>query len=237
MHIDLSYYSEKGSRSDNEDAVSLLESCGGVLAIVADGLGGHADGALAASRVVTVMNQMLHGKRPSQALLQEAIRQASREIYENQKSGKPMHSTVAALWMDEKSCLAAHVGDSRIYQLRDDRIVFRTMDHSIAQMAVLIGEMEEADIRGSRDRNKLIRVLGTQEAPRVDICPLSLCPGDRLLICSDGFWENVTENIMLETMQKTDTARSWLAQMRRHLESGEVPARDNHSAVVWIING
>ena len=147
-----------------------------------------------------------------------------------------MRTTMAALWLGDYGALAANVGDSRIYQFREDRIVYQSLDHSVAQMAVLVGELEQSEIRRSKDRNKLIRVLGDENDPKVDLQPLLVKPGDRFLLCSDGFWEPVTEEKMLQTMAQSTTAQQWLSQMRRIVEQAGNPNQDNHTAIALIVN-
>lgn len=236
MDISISYYTAKGKRQNNEDAVSLLEGGNSLLAIVADGLGGHDDGEIASGQAVATLNRQLQGQQPDEDRLLDAVCQASRDIFNARDPRHPMRTTLAALWLGDYSALAANVGDSRIYQFRQDRIVYQSMDHSVAQMAVLVGEMDAADIRRSKDRNKLIRVLGDEADPKVDLQTLLVKPGDRFLLCSDGFWEPVTEEMMLQTMADSSTAQQWLARMRRIVEEAGNPCQDNHTAIALIVN-
>lgn len=236
MDISISYYTAKGKRQNNEDAVSLLEGGNNLLAIVADGLGGHEDGEIASNQAVATMNRLLQSRMPDEDRLVEAIQQASQDIFQAQNPKCPMHTTVAALWLGDQSTIAANVGDSRIYQFRNGSILYQSLDHSVAQMAVLVGEMDPAEIRQSRDRNKLIRVLGDAGVPKVDSRPLFVQPGDRFLICSDGFWEAVTEIQMLASMEHTRTAQQWLEKMRKIVAKTNKPTQDNHTAIALIVN-
>lgn len=236
MDISISYYTATGKRQNNEDAVSLLEGGNSLLALVADGLGGHDDGEVASGKAVASMNRALQGRQPDEDLLTDAVRQASRDVHKARQPGHTMRTTMAALWLGDYGALAANVGDSRIYQFREDRIVYQSLDHSVAQMAVLVGELEQSEIRRSKDRNKLIRVLGDENDPKVDLQPLLVKPGDRFLLCSDGFWEPVTEEKMLQTMAQSTTAQQWLSQMRRIVEQAGNPNQDNHTAIALIVN-
>jgi serine/threonine protein phosphatase PrpC len=236
MNISISYYSEKGKRPKNEDAVSLLESSNGLLAIVADGLGGHDDGEIASQQAVNTMNLLLSPNQPDESKMIEAIQQASRDIFAQQKSTRNMLTTVAALWVSNTYAIAANVGDSRIYQFRNGKIIYQSLDHSVAQMAVLVGELDQSEIRTSKDRNRLVRVLGNEKAPKVDIKCLSVRQDDCFLLCSDGFWEAVTEEKMIETMLNANTADQWLSDMRRIVEKTNKPNQDNHTAIALTIN-
>ena len=236
MELSISYYTAKGKRENNEDAVSLLEGSNSLLAIVADGLGGHEGGEIASNHAIAALNRILQSQTPDEEELIDAICQANREIYEMQDPHSCMRTTLAALWLDGCRAFAANVGDSRIYQFRDGRILYQSVDHSVAQMAVLVGELPQEQLRTSKDRNKLIRVVGDVRSPKVDCEELFAQPGDRFLLCSDGFWEPVTEEIMLETMAGSATAQQWLCLMRQELERMNNPLQDNHTAIALMVN-
>lgn len=236
MEISISYYTARGKRQNNEDAVSLLEGSNSLLAVVADGLGGHEAGEVASNHAVATLNRLLQAQTPEEDDLIDAIRQANQEIYEMQNAQSHMRTTVAALWLGDYRTIAANVGDSRIYQFRNGRIVYQSTDHSVAQMAVLVGEVEKSELRRSKDRNKLIRVVGEANPPKVDCVELSVQTGDRFLLCSDGFWEPVTEERMLETMASSATAQQWLRLMRQEVERANNPTQDNHTAIALVID-
>ena len=236
MEISISYYTARGKRQNNEDAVSLLEGSNSLLAVVADGLGGHEAGEVASNHAVATLNRLLQAQTPEEDDLIDAIRQANQEIYEMQNAQSHMRTTVAALWLGDYRTIAANVGDSRIYQFRNGRIVYQSTDHSVAQMAVLVGEVEKSELRRSKDRNKLIRVVGEANPPKVDCVELTVQAGDRFLLCSDGFWEPVTEERMLETMASSATAQQWLRLMRQEVECANNPTQDNHTAIALVID-
>ena len=236
MEISISYYTARGKRQNNEDAVSLLEGSNSLLAVVADGLGGHEAGEVASNPAVATLNRLLQAQTPEEDDLIDAIRQANQEIYEMQNAQSHMRTTVAALWLGDYRTIAANVGDSRIYQFRNGRIVYQSTDHSVAQMAVLVGEVEKSELRRSKDRNKLIRVVGEANPPKVDCVELTVQAGDRFLLCSDGFWEPVTEERMLETMASSATAQQWLRLMRQEVERANNPTQDNHTAIALVID-
>ena len=236
MKFNSACYTATGTRANNEDSVFCSERKDGFLAIVADGLGGHADGELASSMAISTIRDILPDSPPNEDALIDAIRQASKEIFAAQNPQHPMHTTVTALWLGSTAGIAAHVGDSRVYQFRNGEIIYQSLDHSVAQMAVLVGELPPDELRHSRDRNRLIRVLGTSDVPLVDSQALSVQPGDRFLLCSDGFWENVLETDMLETLTYTATADDWLTSMRTIAENAANTSQDNHTAIALIVD-
>ena len=131
MKISASYYSEIGGRDKNEDAVSMLECGSTVLALVADGLGGHSGGEVASKAAVKTINSELMNQRISVVSFRNAVEKANLEILK-EKFSTGMKSTIAGLWFDEQAALAANVGDTRIYQFRDGGILYQSRDHSVA---------------------------------------------------------------------------------------------------------
>ena len=229
MNVSLSFYSEVGKRKNNEDAYSVLETADGVLAVVADGLGGRSNGEFASRQAIDTLNDFLKEKYVSADELENAVIEANRMIYELQKQHPGAMTTVAALWMDEQHAVAVHVGDTRIYQFRNGKIVFQTADHSAAQVAVVTGEIKAEELRSYKGRNKLTRALGVAGNPKVTIRQLDLCSGDRFLLCSDGFWEKIHEQEMVHILNNSENAEDWLQRMRKTVEP---LATDNNTAIV-----
>ncbi len=233
MNVSISYYTAIGRRKTNEDALSAAESKRGLLAVVADGLGGHQNGEFASREAVNTMNRLLVEEEIDEDGLEDAVLasdEAVRRLHESRAPGAL--TTIAALWLDERHAAAAHVGDTRIYQFRGGRVLYQSVDHSAAQLAVMAGEISLEEIRGHRDRNKLIRVLGGESAPRVAQRLLDVRANDAFLLCSDGFWEQIREEEMLAALEGKNDAGAWLDEMRKRVEPA---ARDNNTAICIII--
>lgn len=234
MKISVSYYSEIGGRAKNEDAVSLLESGDSVLALVADGLGGHSNGEIASALAVKTINGMIIQKSVSVKSLRDAIEQANELIWhEHGNSG--MKSTIAAVWMEGSCAVAASVGDTRIYQFRNGSPVFQSRDHTVAQLSVMVGDLKPDQIRTSRERHKLTRALGGQDEVKIDMNPLDVETGDAFLLCSDGFWEKITEEEMIADLAASDSAAEWMTKMRGRVDARGAHKGDNHSAAAVVI--
>jgi serine/threonine protein phosphatase PrpC len=233
MSLDISYYSSTGERDINEDFVSVKKSGSSVIAIVADGLGGHEDGELASGLAVETILCELNNKEISSEELRKAVLLANDRIIESVESDT-MKSTVAVSWMDEKQAVFSNVGDTRIYLFRDKKVLYQSTDHSVSQMAVMAGEITTSEIRGHKDRNKLVRVLGSKNNIKVDIKSADLSHGDAILICSDGFWENITEEEMCSLLMSSENASQWIAKMRQTFET-ECDDKDNNSAIAVIV--
>lgn len=230
--MDIAFYSEIGDRSTNEDAVEVVSSEHAVLLILADGVGSCENGRRASTTLVSTVRAELNDRTPDEDALIDAIALAGRILRQSPES---VSTTAAVVWLGENGAVAGHVGDSRIYQFRDGRIVYQSMDHSVAQLAVLAGELEPDGIRTSPDKNRLIRAVGSCSGKlRVDTEELCCLPGDDLLLCTDGFWNEVTEEEMLEDARNTATAQEWLGRMRARVGCRNVRL-DNHSAIVLRI--
>lgn len=234
MRISAAYYSAIGGRKQNEDAATILESGGTVLGLVADGLGGYAGGDIASTLAINTITSDLGNQPVSSAALNQAIRHANDAIIESKRC-KGMKSTIAAVWFDDTCGLAASVGDTRIYQIRNQSIIFQSRDHSVAQMEVMAGELNAEDIRGNSDRNRLIRALGAKDDVKADIKSLDIKPRDALLLCSDGFWEYIWEPEMIESLCSSVSASGWLEKMRYILNDRIKGNSDNHTAVAIIV--
>lgn len=234
MNISASYYSEIGGRDKNEDAVSMLDTNHTVLALVADGLGGHSSGEIASAMAVKSMNGSLASQRISVVTMRNAVEAANHEVWKRHESNG-MKTTISALWFDDYAALAANVGDTRIYQFRSGKLIYQSRDHSVAQMAVNAGDLRPEDVRTSRERHKLTRALGACEEVSVDIAHLDLQKGDALLLCSDGFWEKIQETEIVYDLAGAESAGNWMEKMRSRLKERGAETGDNHSAVAMII--
>lgn len=226
-----SYYSEIGGRKNNEDAAQIVEAGGTTLAVVADGLGGYVNGEIASHIAIRTITAELSQRKVSHHALKAAIDAANAQIIKEQETGGGMKSTVAVLWMNSSGALAANVGDTRIYQFRDGQIVYQSRDHTLLQLEVISGELKQQDVRKNPDRNCLLRALGAGEEVKADIVELSVRPGDAFLLCTDGFWDNILEEEMVETLSDASLASDWLRSMRRIAERRMSADNDNHTAI------
>ena len=168
--------------------------------------------------------------------LNEAVQQANSAILVDKNLGD-MASTVAVLWMNGETACVSHIGDSRIYHIRDGEILYQSKDHSVSQMAVMMGEITQSEIRGHKDRNRLVRALGAAQSVKPDTATFDVMTGDAFLLCTDGFWELILEEDVLSYLNSSRSAAEWLSKMRRHIERFQTADCDNSTAAAIIING
>lgn len=232
-HLEVHAITHEGmSGKNNEDrygvsahVVSENNATASVFAIVADGIGGHQAGEIAAEIVVESISQAVANSDASEPLatMEEAIVQAGKEVNEQATENaaqKGMGSTCVCAWVLGYQLYIASVGDSRIYLLRDDRIHQLTTDHTWAQEAVEHGILNQDQVRGHPQSHIIRRYLGSKSAVEVDfrlrLHPdesdeqalanqgTRLQPGDKLLLCSDGLTDLVEDEEIREKLQWPD---------------------------------
>lgn len=234
--IQTASYTDIGGRSHNEDSCRFLAAdadC--LLAVVADGLGGHGGGERASSTAVESICTGWNGQAAAGELVR-LIQTAHRSVLALQTSLCAMKTTAVVLALAGDRAVWAHAGDSRLYHFRDGKRVFQTRDHSASQIAVMLGEITVDQIRFHEDRNKVLRALGQEGELKVDTREEILCPGRHaFLLCTDGFWEYVTEAEMEADLAAAADPADWLGQMRARLRA-RVPADNdnNTAAAVWL---
>lgn len=229
---------DKGSRKINEDSVGVREGRFGMLFALADGLGGHGQGEVASALALAGAFKAFESDEVArETLLPLCVAQAQNEVIDEQRRqglSDEIKTTLCLLHIHRDIARWAHVGDSRVYAFRKDRLLARTLDHSVPQMLVAQGELRERDIRFHEDRNRLIRVLGMPwDVPKYDLSDeLMIAPPMSFLLCSDGFWELIDEKEMSKILRRSSTPEEWLDMMRDVIEKNGVGKNmDNYSAI------
>lgn len=191
--------SRQGGRNENQDSAGTKETPLGTLIVVCDGMGGMQGGSTASQTAVkSILEFMLHAdsqSNPTMTLI-KAIRNANMAVWKESQNNpelRGMGTTVTALLLSPKSAIVAYVGDSRIYQLRKGKKVFRTFDHSMVFEMVKKKVLTEEQARLSAQSNIIMRALGIQADVKVDTAELPYYKGDRFVLCSDGFWGAMPE--------------------------------------------
>lgn len=229
-------FSDKGDREINEDFVGMTERDNCFLFALADGLGGHGKGEVASSLVVsTVMHYYMEQDiRPSLSACIEYAQRMLIKQQELQHESDGMRTTLVLLEVAEGEAHWAHVGDSRLYLFQNHRVKLRTLDHSVPQMLVAMGEIKEKDIRGHEDRNRLLKVMGMEwTKPLYEVSDsIPVDDNSAFLLCSDGFWEQISEKEMQKAMRHAVSVDAWLENMCLIArKNGAGKDMDNFSAV------
>ena len=202
MKYQVTQYSLRGARRQNEDRVGVAERDNAVMLAVADGLGGHRGGEVAAEILVQTLLHAFQSvrqpviQRPS-AFLALSILQAHHAIVtrgqEAQSTIEP-RTTCVACFVQNGYAYWAHVGDSRLYLFRQNHFVLRTQDHTTIEELHRDGLLTEAEMLEHPQKSHLLNCLGGPLKPTVSMGEETLLqPGDTLLLCTDGLWEAFTQ--------------------------------------------
>ncbi|OUL99150.1 PP2C family protein-serine/threonine phosphatase [Variovorax sp. JS1663] len=242
MEIEIVTLSRQGGRSYNEDVFGQWNDGHFVACLVADGAGGHGGGDVAAA---IVRSSLLEGfaAQPGldAGLLRGLMERANRAIVARQAEGgklAAMRSTavLAAIDLHAHRIAWVHSGDSRAYLFRGGALVTRTVDHSLVQQMVAGGMLDEEGARVHPQRNMLLSALGSeQEPPEITVsAPMPLAVGDVLLLCSDGIWEPLGDEVLRETLQASQSPSQWVEQLDAQVKARAKPGHDNYTALaLW----
>jgi len=181
------------------------------LFVVADGLGGHQAGEKASKyfcqgmfRLAARYQPLLYNKSSAQtkAILTAWVDAAVDEmkvLFADNKEGLDSHTTCAVLYLDKNYTLTAHCGDSRIYRLNAQEVLWRTKDHSLIQQQLNDGTISERDMGLHPEQNQLLRTINIVKSYKAEVNVYSpVKKGETFVLCTDGFWEFIKESDLLQ---------------------------------------
>ncbi len=242
-HADLSLL---GNREENQDRVAIAIGDGSAFLAVVDGMGGHADGARAAEVAIRAMvGEFWDASRPlfdPEGFLHLTIGRAHEAVVDLGR-GLPQEirprATCAACVVQGTSAYWAHVGDSRVYQLRRGHVLARTRDHSHVELLLRAGRITERQAQDHPMRNFVECCIGGDPVlPEMSLSGRNvLQPGDVLLLCSDGLWAGATdEQIATLSLDSDRSLRDVLASLGDRALLATAPFADNTTAaaVRWL---
>jgi protein phosphatase len=227
-------------RLHNEDAFCFLSKENRALFAVADGLGGHRGGSIASQIAIDTIKidfGKWNGKgKGNEHFVTKAIQNANLEIYNTAQSHPELFSmqtttTVAAL---EKDSLAiGHVGDCRLYRIRNGHITILTKDHSQAAELLRLHLISPEEAPQHPGRHQLTRSVGSSLFLHVDLIKEKVKPGDTYILCSDGLWSEVSNDDIKAALLDNDIEKSLEELVGMVLSAG---APDNITGVMFRIN-
>jgi serine/threonine protein phosphatase PrpC len=196
-----------GQRHNNQDRIAHCYSRDALLLVLADGMGGHLHGEVAAQIAVQYLTE--HFQREARPRLEDpfqfltsGLTNAHNAILdysvERDLPDAPRTTCVVCVIQDNVAYWA-HVGDSRLYLLRDKRIHARTRDHSRVQMMIDDGLITETEALHHPARNRVYACLGGESTPQIDLSrKMPLLAGDTLVVCTDGFWAPLGNDVLIQ---------------------------------------
>ncbi|WP_176717330.1 Stp1/IreP family PP2C-type Ser/Thr phosphatase [Vulcanibacillus modesticaldus] len=205
-------------RAINEDYIFVSDPYpnGLLVAIVADGMGGHQAGEIASKTAVEVIYHEIHQIMSNnlsiegyQLALEKAIHKANGEVYKqslNNDGYRGMGTTILASIISPEWIILGHIGDSRAYLVDDNNIRQLTEDHSLVNELVKEGQLTQEEAMTHPKKNILTRALGTEEKVKVDICLIHWEKDQTLLLCSDGLTNHVSDEKIFEVLNQKDVS-------------------------------
>jgi PPM family protein phosphatase len=217
--MQFSVYQEShiGGRKINQDRMGYSFTRDALLLLLADGMGGHIRGEMAATIAMQTIGNLFqqnanpYVKKPER-FLEESFVAAHREILryrDLQKLTETPRTTVVACLIQHNTAIWAHCGDSRLYWMRHGQILSRTRDHSRIETLIAQGKVDPSERSTHPDRNKLFNCLGAPNLPIVEISRrASLQAGDVMLLCSDGLWSMLPDHVLAQRLQDSTIVRA-----------------------------
>lgn len=234
-----------GGRKVNQDRMGYCFTRDSLLLLLADGMGGHLGGEIAATIALQTVSMMFrlqarpYVKKPER-FLEEALLQAHHDIqaYAAVNGLREIpRTTVVACLIQHNCAVWAHVGDSRLYWVRRNQILAQTRDHSHFEYLVERGRADPEERSTHPDRNKLYNCLGASTVPRIELSQRSsLEQGDVLLLCSDGLWSMLPETEIVHRLSSSDIVQSVPDMVQMAATIGGAQA-DNTTAIGIIWQG
>lgn len=229
-----------GGRPNNEDRLGYRHTAAALLMVIADGMGGHGHGEVAAEAAVrSIVAAFERAARPRladvSAFLADALNGAHAAIHTQcglrRLAGSPRTTCTVCVVQDSVAAWA-HAGDSRLYVLRRGQVLARTRDHSRARVLIDEGLLTEADARGHPARNLLTACLGGEQPPRVELSRRTpLMRGDVVALCSDGVWSALPDDAAFAALSTDDALRAAPGLLDRAAALAG-PGGDNLSLIV-----
>jgi len=244
--FDIAIMSEPGGREYNEDACGHWASDHHLCCVLADGAGGHGGGDIASKLAVTsLLTDFAKIPTTDGVELLGLLRRVNQAVLDGREPTgvrRDMHTTVVSLVIDTAQGYAdwAHCGDSRLYWFREGHLLERTIDHSFVQSLLTAGIIQEHEVRSHPKRSVLLSALGSEPDElnaSASVSSRQVNRGDVFLLCSDGVWEHLPDDVLEHSLQQAATPQDWLVTLKNLISlatSGRV-RYDNFTALtVWL---
>lgn len=231
-----------GDREVNQDCMVHRICADYAIFVVADGLGGHQAGEKAshffcrglialAARFQPQIKDLGPEKIMSDWIDAAVIRM--KELFADDPAMLDAHTTCAILYLDDRQAITAHCGDSRIYRLNPEQVLWRTKDHSVTQQLFDEGLLSEWEMGVHPEQNQLTRSINALIPPFVDIQVFpAMSSGETFILCSDGFWESIKEQELLRLSQ-ADSGRAELKKMAQ-MAILRAQGKSDNCTVQWV---
>jgi protein phosphatase len=245
MQFSVYQKSHIGARRVNQDRMGYSYTREALLLVLADGMGGHKGGDIAATVAMRTLSTLFQSqaapyvKKPER-FLEDALMKAHQDILRYSAAhGLPdsPRTTIVACLIQHNTATWAHCGDSRLYWVRHGQLLGRTNDHSHIEYLISKGRAGEHERATHPDRNKLYNCLGAAQDPNVELSrPASLLPGDVLMLCSDGLWSMLPDQDIVRRLSTQTVVQAVPDMIATSLEVAG-PKADNTTALAIMWQG
>ncbi|MEQ1636503.1 MAG: protein phosphatase 2C domain-containing protein [Methylococcales bacterium] len=221
MQVQFYQLTSVGDRATNQDSMARIINDEYVLCVVADGLGGHQAGELASryfcqsllALAAQYSQSMRHAPQATLTAWVDKAIDEMRLLFADDAIASEAYTTCAILYLDKQQVVTGHCGDSRVYRLNADKMLWRTQDHSFLQKKLERGEVTEQEMGNHPAQNKLTRSINIAKQQSVEVFTHPVArTGETFVLCSDGFWGAVKTHEWLELAQP-GTDRQELAKL------------------------
>ena len=232
MRLSWAGVTDQGRRRDSNQDAYLAEF---PLFIVADGMGGHAGGEIASRSAIGRLQTVVSDGPVSRAAIERALELAVGDIADHpETTDEGTGTTLTGVFLDLDAELphwvSLNIGDSRVYLMRDDRLIQITTDHSVVQELIAAGKISPEEAEGHPYSNVITRAVGASELTAPDYITIDVRAGDRFVICSDGLTKELTDyGIQHFLRENADPGAAVDAMLVAALENG---GRDNVTVIV-----
>lgn len=231
--------SRQGPRPYNQDRLAYSYSKDALLLVVADGMGGHRHGEIAAQLAVTTMTESFQRlavpalSSPAKFLIDhiQQVHDMIDQVTQAREMLDAPRTTIVAAIVQRGMLYCAHVGDSRLYHFRDGHLLYRTEDHSVVQSLYNKGMINKDDMSTHPYRHKVYSCLGGDVPPKIDLSDRQeLLEGDTILLCTDGVWGAIDDNQIKQILSGPSISDNITTLLNQTEEISKVHG-DNMSAI------
>ena len=232
--------SRQGPRNYNQDRLAYSYSKDALLLVLADGMGGHRNGEIAAQLAVKTLTDAFQRlavpflSSPAKFLTDhiQQVHDMIDNVTQEQDLVESPRTTIVAAVIQRGYLYCAHVGDSRLYHFRDGHLLFRTEDHSVVQSMFKKGMITQEDMATHPYKNKIYNCLGGDTPPQIDLADrYELIEGDTVLLCTDGVWGVLADHQIKEIIEKNAVIADATTQIMDSAELASDERGDNLSAI------
>lgn len=240
MKFSIYQNSRQGPRNYNQDRLAYSYSKDALLLVLADGMGGHRNGEIAAHLAVKTLTDAFQRlavpflSSPAKFLIDhiQQVHDMIDNVTQRDELIESPRTTIVVAIIQRGFLYCAHVGDSRLYHFRDGHLLFRTEDHSVVQSLYKKGMISKEEMATHPYKNKIYNCLGGETPPQIDLSDrFELLEGDTILLCTDGVWGVLSDQQIKEIIQQHVVIADATNKLMDSAEFASDERGDNMSAI------